>query len=269
MPNRIIKESICTSDNLDKLSAFQETMFYRLIVNCDDYGRMDARAKILASKLFPLKDIRTAQIEEGLRALTSAELVILYEVDGKPFLQMKTWDSHQQVRARRSRYPSPEEGKITNDITCNQMKSSDSKCPRNPIQSESNPNPNPNPSRGSAREEKTPPGFDRFWESYPRKTAKQEAIKAFEKLKPDAMLIETMVKAVERQKQSAQWQEDGGRYIPHPATWLNQRRWEDVLPAKGQEKLKVVNAAKYDQREYHESDFEENDQALLREAAMM
>ena len=120
-----------------------------------------------------------------------------------------------------------------------------------------------------ASEEKTPPGFDRFWESYPRKTAKQEAIKAFEKLKPDAMLIETMVKAVERQKQSAQWQEDGGRYIPHPATWINQRRWEDVLPAKGQEKLKVVNAAKYDQREYHESDFEENDQALLREAAMM
>ena len=120
-----------------------------------------------------------------------------------------------------------------------------------------------------AREEKTPNGFDRFWESYPRKTAKQEAIKAFEKLKPDAMLIETMVKAIERQKQSAQWQEDGGRYIPHPATWINQRRWEDVLPAKGPEKLKVVNAAKYDQREYHESDFEENDQALLREAAMM
>ena len=120
-----------------------------------------------------------------------------------------------------------------------------------------------------AREEKTPPGFDRFWEAYPRKTAKQEAIKAFEKLKPDAMLIETMVKAIERQKQSAQWQEDGGRYIPHPATWINQRRWEDVLPKGGPEKLKVVNAAKYDQREYHESDFEENDAALLREAAMM
>ena len=120
-----------------------------------------------------------------------------------------------------------------------------------------------------AREEKTPNGFDRFWEAYPRKTAKQEAIKAFEKLKPDAMLIETMVKAIQTQKQSAQWQEDGGRFIPHPATWINQRRWEDVLPAKGPERPKVVNAAKYDQREYHESDFEENDAALLREAAMM
>lgn len=139
MPNRIIKESICTSDNIDQLSAFQETVFYRMIVNCDDYGRMDARPKILASKLFPLKDIRTQQIEEALRALTSAELVILYEVDGKPFLQMKTWDRHQQVRAKRSKYPAPESGIQKHDINCYQMQADASKCPRNPIQSESNP----------------------------------------------------------------------------------------------------------------------------------
>ena len=144
MPNRILKESICTSENVDRLSAFQETVFYRLIVNCDDYGRMDARPKLLASKLFPLKDIRSNQIDEALRALTSAELVTLYEVDGKPFLQMKTWDRHQQVRAKKSKYPSPEIGKQVSDNICNQMISDDSKCPRNPIQSESNPNPNPN-----------------------------------------------------------------------------------------------------------------------------
>ena len=41
MPNRIIKESICTSDNVDQLTAFEETVFVRLIVNCDDFGRMD------------------------------------------------------------------------------------------------------------------------------------------------------------------------------------------------------------------------------------
>ena len=36
MPNRIIRESICTSDSVDKLSWFEEVLFYRLIVNCDD-----------------------------------------------------------------------------------------------------------------------------------------------------------------------------------------------------------------------------------------
>ena len=141
MPNRILKESICTSDNIDQLSAFEETVFYRLIVNCDDFGRFDGRPKIIASKLFPLKDIRTNQIESALRALTLAELVILYEVDGKPFLQMKTWDRHQQIRAKKSKYPAPDDGMIKHDINCNQMISNDIKCPRNPIQSESNPNP--------------------------------------------------------------------------------------------------------------------------------
>lgn len=151
MPNRIIKESICTSDSIDQLSSFQETMFYRLIVNCDDYGRMDARPKILASKLFPLRDIRASQIEDGLRALTSAELVILYEVDGKPFLQMKTWERHQQIRAKKSKYPAPENNAQSTDIFCNQLISDDSKCSRNPIQSESESNPNPKERKPAAR----------------------------------------------------------------------------------------------------------------------
>lgn len=135
MPNRILKESICTSDTLDKLNSFQENVFYRLIVNCDDFGRMDARPKVLASRLYPLKDIRAEQIRDALQALSSAGLVILYEVDGKPFVQMKTWERHQQIRAKKSKYPAPD-GKMTrNDITCNQMISDDNKCPRNQIQS--------------------------------------------------------------------------------------------------------------------------------------
>ena len=156
MPNRIIKESICTSDNIDQLSAFQETMFYRLIVNCDDFGRFDGRPKILVAKLFPLKDIRTQQIEEALRALTSAELVILYEVDGKPFVQMKTWDRHQQIRTKKSKYPAPDSKPAASDIIRYQVISSDSNCPRNPIQSESESNPYPNPMH--AHEADTPFG---------------------------------------------------------------------------------------------------------------
>ena len=43
MPNRIIKESVCRSDSIDSLSWFEEVLFYRLIVVCDDYGRFDGR----------------------------------------------------------------------------------------------------------------------------------------------------------------------------------------------------------------------------------
>ena len=227
MPNRIIKESICTSDNIDKLSAFHETVFYRLIVNCDDYGRMDARPKILASRLFPLKDIRAAQMEDALRALTSAELVTLYVVDGKPFLQMNTWDRHQQIRAAKSKYPAMDSGVIANDINCNQMISDDIRCTRNPIQSESNPNPNPNPNMRAEE-------FEKFWTAYPKKVGKQAALKAFEKVPKEA--YPKLVPAVERQKKSQQWQREDGRFIPNPATWLNQGRWDDEAPETATEK---------------------------------
>ena len=129
MPNRILKESICTSENIDQLSPWAEIAFYRLMVNCDDYGRMDARAKILKSRLFPLKDVSEGDIMIWLKELTGADLITVYDVDGKPYLQMKTWDRHQQVRAKRSKYPSPD------DNTCNQMISNAIKSPRNPIQS--------------------------------------------------------------------------------------------------------------------------------------
>lgn len=69
--------------------------------------------------------------------------------------------------------------------------------------------------------------FARFWEAYPRKVGKGAAEKAFSKLHPTEELLTAMLRAIQAQKQSSQWQRDGGQYIPHPATWLNQLRWED------------------------------------------
>lgn len=69
--------------------------------------------------------------------------------------------------------------------------------------------------------------FEIFWSAYPTKVGKQPARKAFGKVK---VPVETLVAAIERQKCSSQWSKDGGQYIPNPATWLNQCRWEDELP---------------------------------------
>lgn len=66
--------------------------------------------------------------------------------------------------------------------------------------------------------------FDAFWSAYPKKVGKQAALKAFQKANAT---LETMLTAIERQKSSAQWKKDNGQYIPNPATWLNQGRWED------------------------------------------
>ena len=138
MPNRIIKESICTSDSIASLSDFQESFFYRLIVNCDDYGRMDARPAILKARLYPLRERLTLKdIQSALRALADVGCVEVYLVDGKPYLRLPSWEVHQQIRAKKSKYPAPDSDLQSQDSVCNQLISDDCKCHRNPIQSES------------------------------------------------------------------------------------------------------------------------------------
>jgi len=75
--------------------------------------------------------------------------------------------------------------------------------------------------------------FERFWKAYPRKVAKPAALKAWGKAKPDDLLTERIIRAVQAQSTCEQWTKDGGAFIPHPATWLNNRRWEDDLGAPG------------------------------------
>lgn len=82
--------------------------------------------------------------------------------------------------------------------------------------------------------------FDKFWMYYPKKTAKVVAKAKFTTIMMackdgDAMLgiMKDMMTSLMKSSKSEQWQKDGGKFIPMPTTWLNQRRWEDegiVLP---------------------------------------
>lgn len=80
---------------------------------------------------------------------------------------------------------------------------------------------------GKAKVSTFPVGFERFWMAYPRKVGKDAAAKAFAKRKPDAKLLASMLEAIAAQCTSPAWIKDGGQFIPHPATWLTQGRWQD------------------------------------------
>jgi len=238
MPNRIIKESICTSDSIDHLSIEAERLFYRLIVNCDDFGTLDARLPIIKSKCFPLKspDITDNQLISWLTELETQKMIFFYENLDRPYLKMSSWERHQQIRAKRPKYPLPGDDKsnrISLDIICNQEKSNVTVIQSNPIQSntESNPIPPivPKGEDDVLKETKADERFKTFWSAYPKKVGKGAAEKSFKKYKPDDSLLSVMMKAICTQKDSDQWKKDGGQYIPNPATWLNQRRWEDEV----------------------------------------
>lgn len=73
-----------------------------------------------------------------------------------------------------------------------------------------------------------PDGFAQFWQEYPKKVAKPAALRAYKSAKLKTKDQDQIVKDLSDKKDSEEWKKEGGKYIPHPATYLNQRRWEDV-----------------------------------------
>lgn len=221
MPNRVLKESICYNDKIAALSWFDEVVFYRLMVNCDDYGRLDARPDFLRSRCFCLQHrVTAAQLTAALERLEKADLVLLYRVSDKPYLLLTGWAEHQKVKQRRARFPGPDLGQTL----------SDGHTRLNPIQSESE----------SESESQSEPGllsaadlgksgFDLFWQAYPLHIRKDRAKLAYRAAVD--VPVQVLVEALEKQKQSVQWTKNEGEYIPYPANWLKNRGWEDDLPA--------------------------------------
>ncbi|MFV0497940.1 MAG: hypothetical protein ACK5L0_07235 [Candidatus Fimivivens sp.] len=116
MPSRILKESICYSDDIDCLTPFEETVFYRLMVRVDDYGRLDARPTFLCSQLFTTRtDITQAQIECAIDRLAALGLIACYRVADKPYLYICSWQQHQRLRCTKEKYPPPPQ-KVCGDL---------------------------------------------------------------------------------------------------------------------------------------------------------
>ena len=79
--------------------------------------------------------------------------------------------------------------------------------------------------------------FNTFWKAYPKKMSKGQAEKTFKKLKVDSELLEKMLSAIELQKDTKNWREENGKYIPYPSTWLNAKGWENEVQAKDRKKI--------------------------------
>jgi hypothetical protein len=71
--------------------------------------------------------------------------------------------------------------------------------------------------------------FTQFWNQYPRHEKKKNAQEAFKRINPQNGTFEKIMESLAKFKMSEQWTRDGGKYIPHPTSWLNGRRWEDEI----------------------------------------
>ena len=121
------------------------------------------------------------------------------------------------------------------------------------LESESNPNPNPNPNRNPTRSRESKPigspaapagaaegarareAFSEFWEKYPKKAGRAEALEAY--LREGAYLQQkTLLAALAEQCKNENWRKERGRFVPRAATWLADHRWEETpLPPAADE----------------------------------
>jgi len=178
----------------------------------DKEGRMIWKPKTLKMRYFPAD---TFDIDLLCSELISSKLVVLYG-DGLAVIPSFTTHQHINPRETASNLPVPD-GKYTRRHASPRVKS------RNDAQGGR---------EGKGREGKArdaSSGFADFWAAYPNKKAKQDAEKAWLKVKPDDELSAKIIGALGLQIYSEAWVKDGGAFIPHASTWLNGRRWEDEI----------------------------------------
>ena len=262
MPDRLIRESWCASETIDRLTPFEETVFARMIVNCDDFGRMDGRASVVCSRLFVTRrSIREKTVMAAVKRLEEEGLILCYAVEGRPYIQMQGWGKHQRIRNQRSKFPAPpdpaqaqkgeslayaqapqEQTAVAAD--CGQLPSNAADGGLYPIQSNANSNTNWNPKENlslksnpspndahSERMRRERENFQIFWKAYPKKINKQRAWEAYLQSGAAEMDQQRLLAALEDQKVSENWRKEAGRYIPKPVDWLTDGRWEEeVLP---------------------------------------
>lgn len=114
--------------------------------------------------------------------------------------------------------------------------------------------------------------FLTFWKTYPKKIGKDAAWRAWKNRNGSRPEIEIILKAITAQSQSEQWRKESGQFIPNPATWINQGRWEDeplkTLPSYPSKSK--TESGERDVREYLSEEIpEETEEVRLKRMAML
>ncbi len=203
----------------------------------DKQGRLEDRPKRIKAQIYPYDDV---DVDALLRELSQGGQIVRYIVNGMNYIEIASFLKTQKPHPKEvdSDLPGPEPGDFmeSREKPVKAMKkhevlgigslsmgngSGTSKGP---------PSVDKNAHEG---------GFDAFWREYPRKVGKQAARKAWKKRRPGTQLTGTIVEAIQAQVGKGHFQgNDGQQYIPNPATWLNQERWEDEIAPSVEEKRK-------------------------------
>lgn len=266
---RSIKPEFWSDLRLSHLSRDARLLYIALWNQADEWGRMHADVRFVKGHCLPYDDdLRLSDVERLLSELERAGRVRRYVVEGQPFLTLPKLGLHQRLEPHKvpSRLPAPPDGNSDPDGTPSDQAvwvsydiRADESAPRadesekncalhvagsmeHGAGSRGNYVGQNSRSKGRRTSATGDAAFDEFWQAYPRRTAKKQAQRAFQRAlrdTPARVLIDAARRfAADPTREPA--------YTPHPATWLNQGRWDDEGPARPQ----AVNSAQQREQQH-------------------
>lgn len=227
---RNLKPGFFSNEDLAECGPWTRLCFAGLWTIADREGRLEDRPKRIKGQLFPMDAI---EIDPILDELERHHFIQRYAVNVQGFIQIIAFSKHQNPHHREpsSVIPSPKSPGLLSDNDGMEALGQPEALPPSSVI----PSPQSRAEPGTQNKEQGQNTLarqaerlfaDQFWPAYPRKVGRENAVKAFVKLKPDAELLGVMLKALAAQAASDQWQREA-QYIPHAATWINGKRWQD------------------------------------------
>ena len=226
----MLDKKISVSEQVSNLSLEAQLLYTWAIPHADDVGLLPYSVKTLKGTVMPLSDITGDRFEQLVNELVNARLWAIYEYSGMTFYQILNFTKYQTLKKDRNPQTilpvilfkeAPKSWKFLESLGFQleddgiQM---DTEVKRSEVKR-----------REVSMVTEQAKLFEEFWEKYPRKVAKQAARAAWSRLQPSGDLFEEILKGVEVWAKSPDWQKEDGQYIPHPATFLNGKRWQDEI----------------------------------------
>lgn len=238
MPGRIrtIKPEFFLDEDVAALDPLDRVAFIGLLCYADKAGRLENRPSRLAAMVLPYEQ---KGFEARISRLVVARFLIPYENDGRQFLQIRTFSAHQRPHHTEpeSKIPSPDSsgsvvmqplhnGDVTPETLSKNRLVGDTTVVSREGKEGKGRDTGEGKGKHQSRTTSSLDGFSDFWSRYPKKIGKGAAEHVWARLGTSER--KAVMEAVIRF--SEEWSHrptEDRQFCPHPATWLNQKRWQD------------------------------------------
>lgn len=106
---RMISSTTWTDEKFITLDDITRLVWFGIITNCDDQGRLQNNPLLIKAQLFPADRKSASLIKASIDRLADIEMITKYEKDGKSLIQINNWWTHQTPSwASASLYPAPD-----------------------------------------------------------------------------------------------------------------------------------------------------------------